>query len=1455
MRNGWATHRRRMAAGVAAVVLFGTYQWAGDASFGPQAAPPDPARPVPLGTVENEFAEGVLRDDTFRNDRAYPSDQIPLDALVDAQLDAAELPVITQVGALPTTDSVVADEPLARGADEEEKILNPVAWTKVGTRGVTSYREPGLSFYNGEVPLSGRFVALAAHPSNANIMYAGAASGGVHKTVDGGLSWTPIFDGTYSPGNLPLPQTIGAIEVDPDDANTVYVATGEGSGGLYYGLGVYRSTDAGATWTKISDGRLDHCHIADLHAVDDDNANVDRLVVAVAGQMGGFLSPPTGACTWDGATGSSTGAWYYNNGAWLHTGASTGVTDFAVDPNDPERIYGGDRQYGVVYTADGGASWSTSATPPPITGRVEVATADLGATTRIYAAVESSRFLNGVHTATYNPAAPAAPAFSQVSNPSGICNYPGSSTAQCSYDFDIAVNPQDPNEVFLAGILLGRSTDGGATWNYAGNNVSNINNDAQTHVDNQILEFDASNRLWVGSDGGVQRTPVGAGYANDFTNVTANLDVLQFQAGISVTTDGRLYGGTQDVGTLRHTGGTGWQMFGGGDGGTTMVDPRNENRVYYTYVFGQTYVSEDGGVTETLLPGATTTNCWGQGQSQCRFYPPLALDRQNPDHVYVGARRVLRSTNRLNTAPQVISPQFSGRITTIAPAPSTSGVVYVGTDATPTAPTVQVTTNATDASPTWFTRTTGLPNRVVTDILVDPRDPSHAWLTLSGFQGGGLPGHVFETVDAGANWNDISGDLPDVPVNAIDADFRLATPPLVIATDVGIFASDDNGAGWARLGTGLPAVPSFDVIVNSATNEVIAGTTGRGMWKAAAGCPIPAGDSFATPRVLSGADATDTVDSSCATVEQDEPQHNNSGGSNTRPEASIWWTWTAPSDGSVTVDTTASTVSDTVLAAYTGTTIDGLTQIVSNDDIDSGSANFRSRIDFAVTRGTTYRIVADGWDVFNRGSITLALDADLVPSAPTNVNATSGDRQLAVTWTAAAANGSPVTGYVATATPGGASCTSTGTGCTITGLTNGTTYTVSVVASNANGAGVGATATGTPAAPPPPPPPTPVVVTLQPGRIYESRDVATGTVDGLQQDTGRTTAGEIIEIDVAGRAGVPADAEAGLFNITAIRPDLGGFITSFPCGTPQPLTASLNYAAAQIIANGAIIALGDGGRLCIFTSQAMDIVVDVTGYAPAGTALGTGAPARLYESRPGEATADGLQQGTGRVSAGEIVEVDVGGRGDVPADAEAAILNFTAIRPDVGGFITSFPCGSPQPLTASLNYGPGNVIANGATIKLGDDGKVCVFTSQALDLVVDVTGFVPPGTEFTATEPGRVYETRTGQATIDGQQEGVGRTSAGGTIEVEIAGRAGVPTDAVAAVMNITAIRPDFGGFITSFPCGAPQPVTASLNYAPDQIIGNGAIIGLGTNGNVCIFTSQPLDLVVDITGYIGNLN
>jgi len=219
-----------------------------------------------------------------------------------------------------------------------------------------------------------------------------------------------------------------------------------------------------------------------------------------------------------------------------------------------------------------------------------------------------------------------------------------------------------------------------------------------------------------------------------------------------------------------------------------------------------------------------------------------------------------------------------------------------------------------------------------------------------------------------------------------------------------------------------------------------------------------------------------------------------------------------------------------------------------------------------------------------------------LPGVPTGVSGVAGDSEVVVSWAAPVSDGGLlISGYKVTSSPHNKTCTTTGAlTCTVAGLTNATAYTFTVTATNAAGDSPASTASGavTPVA---------SLVALTPSRLLDTRSGPNYlTIDGFFQGNGRRDAGTTLELTVTGRGGVPNNAGAVVLNVTAVSPSAPGHLTVFPCGTDVPLTSTLNYGPGEVVANAAVTKIGTDGKVCINTHAASDIVVDVTGYIPAG---------------------------------------------------------------------------------------------------------------------------------------------------------------------------------------------------------------------------------------------------------------
>jgi photosystem II stability/assembly factor-like uncharacterized protein len=808
----------------------------------------------------------------------------------------------------------------------------------------------GFQYFTGPAPWAGRVTAIATHPTDANTAYIGAAIGGVWKTVNGGSTWTPLFDNQAS-------LAIGSIAVSATNPQEIFVGTGEANSvsfdtsDSYYGAGVYVSTNGGASWTHVAEPRFDGCHIGAIQ-VSPSNASVIDVAAAsnggragpgIAGQcVPGIYRSVDGGATWTVALNTVTDKEYP-------------ALDFAVDPSAPTIWYAGLEFAGVYRSLDSGATWSRLTTGLPAVASVGRVVVSAAGSTGVYAAIATPESaLQGVYAS-----ANSGTSWSQVTS-ANFCAGAGGGP-QCEYDFAVAANPAAPTVFYTGGVTMRRFASSGDTSS-AILDPYGVAGASGVHWDVHALEFDANARLWIGTDGGVWRTSDGGATVQ---NLNAGLSLQQFYPGISGSANGPLLGGMQDNASAEFDGTLSWLQKGYGDGGGTAVDPTtNPATRLVTSYSGSVLRSSDGG------------NTWADDQNagiviqdgNHEFITPFEMGGGTPRRLYNATNVVYRSTNRA-ASWQAISPVFAaahtnggGRVTAIAEGISSGGsVIYAGTHDGQ----LRVTTNGGSTWPDTNGSTSPVPWRYITDFAVDPTSALDAFVSVSGFDGAGAgnSGHVFHTTNGGGTWVAASGSgggaLPNSPVSAIAMD-RVNSPHRLFAgTDVGVFVSTDNGANWSRYGQGLPNTAVVDLLVDTTAGKLVAATHGRGMFVAEI-APPPGNDSFATPSLLTGTAGSIAATTAGATSETGEPAHGggapNSGGS------SIWYSWTPQASGTVTIDTVGSGAGvDTLLDVFTGNSLGGLSLIAGNDDI-TGQTGGPSRVTFEASAGQTYRITVDGWN-------------------------------------------------------------------------------------------------------------------------------------------------------------------------------------------------------------------------------------------------------------------------------------------------------------------------------------------------------------------------------------------------------------------------------------------------------------------------------------------------------------
>lgn len=323
-------------------------------------------------------------------------------------------------------------------------------------------------------------------------------------------------------------------------------------------------------------------------------------------------------------------------------------------------------------------------------------------------------------------------------------------------------------------------------------------------------------------------------------------------------------------------------------------------------------------------------------------------------------------------------------------------------------------------------------------------------------------------------------------------------------------------------------------------------------------------------------------------------------------------------------------------------------------------------------------------------------------------------------------------------------------------------------------------------------------------------------------------------VPVRGVSGIPSDAAAVAVNLTVANPRAAGFLTAFGCGVAQPVASNANFVRDQVVAAAAIVPVGADGSVCVANSERTNVVVDVTGSFPAGSGFVPVTPVRLADTRE--------PAGASRQRAGTRLVVDVGSVAGVPVGARAVALSVTATDAAAAGFVSVGPCDRPLGTTSNVNVGAGATAPNLVITRPDASGHVCVVSNVDTHLLVDLSGSFTADADMDVVDASRVLDTRATSGA---------RLTGGSEVAVRVAGTAGVPADASGVVLNLTAADPGGNGFLTVYPCGSARPTASNLNVRPGVNRANLVIVAPGADGTVCVFSSAPTDVVVDVFGWM----
>ncbi|MCB2204142.1 T9SS type A sorting domain-containing protein [bacterium] len=626
----------------------------------------------------------------------------------------------------------------------------------------------------GPSNIGGRLTGVAIHPTDSSIVYFTAADGGIWKSTNATADvphFYPVAD------DLPT-MAMGSIDIDPSNPDIIYVGTGEanGSADSYPGVGVVKSTDAGATWDVISNNFAKNIGCIRVHH------SIDSIVF-VAARQGLFRSTDGGV------------SWEKTRGGVAH--------DLVLHPTSDSLIYAAVQNAGILRSIDTGRTWEVldMGVGTDSIGRCAV---DLCRSQPeiIYALLTGSKDPYKNKTLAVMKSTDGGESWERTmpaDNPRNFFNTYG------WYNCEIAVHPMNPNMLLAGGVGLYLSLDGGRNFSPRGG----------LHVDQHAIEFSPSSPdiCFVGNDGGL--------YVSDNGGITYrsrndDIAITQFyELGISLPNPGDMMGGTQDNGSNHgsDTAHANWEHQTGGDGGYCVFDYEDPNIKYAEYQNGSHLRTVNGGKNWTGI----NDGLYGKG----RWVTPVEIHPTDPSILFTATTKQLyKTTNRgLLWVPFHGDMDSSKSITYIAVSPLNPDIMYVGN-------TNGQIYRTTDAGSHWDLKAEGLPSgRNTNDIVFHPTDPNTVYACFSHY----IDESVFKTTDAGETWESISGNLPAIPTNALAINYGMPNE-LFVGTDFGVYATTDGGENWEILGDGMPKVVVVDLELHPTTGKLYAATHGRSVY-------------------------------------------------------------------------------------------------------------------------------------------------------------------------------------------------------------------------------------------------------------------------------------------------------------------------------------------------------------------------------------------------------------------------------------------------------------------------------------------------------------------------------------------------------------------------------------------------------------------------------------------------
>ncbi len=679
---------------------------------------------------------------------------------------------------------------------------SPTEWTCIGP-------------YN----VGGRSLALAFHPLDTGTIFMGSASGGLWKSTTGGLgasAWTRIETGYPS-------LAVSWITIDSANPNVMYIGTGENYGYQYsinngvnirvtrgmYGIGILKTTNGGTTWTKSLDWSYNNQRGVWRVMMNPKNHNV--LYAA-----------------------TSEGVYKTNNagGSWFQVLNYQMVMDLEINHSDTSMIFISvgnlsndvpNANVGIYRSVNSGATWTklTNGLPSFWSGKAMLDLYD-GNQNMVYASIandpsSTSNSYLGMYTST-----DAGLTWSlRYSNNSLMTN-------QGWYNNAFLVKANDPNFILIGNLDVYKTTNGGtnftkksnwSAWNTGATPPGEPESSSANYSHADQHEFFTNprdpNKLYCITDGGLYRS-------NDFGEIYYSCNggyvTTQFYGGFANSYQDTTWclGGLQDNRAVFYQGNPGWYKTHQGDGFWCAVNSQNHMTSYTEYSYGALYRSVNGGVTFTSIPSG------GSSSSYC-FSAPFVCCRSNPSVMYLGGINVLKSTNGGSGFTTIAS--LSSKALSMDVSATSTDTVYVGTVPVTNGPDATVW-RSVDGSTFTDVGAGQLPNRYPTDIHVNPNNSRDVYIVFGGFGSG----HVYRSQNAGLNWTNISGNLPDVPHQCVVID-PLYPQNVYVGNDLGVYVTINGGATWYEYRTGMPYALVFDLSIVYPNRHIRATTHGNGIYE------------------------------------------------------------------------------------------------------------------------------------------------------------------------------------------------------------------------------------------------------------------------------------------------------------------------------------------------------------------------------------------------------------------------------------------------------------------------------------------------------------------------------------------------------------------------------------------------------------------------------------------------